>query len=203
MWRRSVSSCVSPGPFDPMGPLPLVPAWRSRCVHMPIRRGSRYWYCASSTCRQPSFVRARWAKMSRIRPLRSSTCTPVSSVSTRICEGERSLSKMTIVACSCCTIFCTSATLPSPMKLCGSGFSRLWRIVPTTRPPAVSTSAASSARLSSSALSSCSTGERRPTSTASSRFFSNSCVCCSVFRSIGYLVFSSYSPLLYTFSRAL
>ena len=170
--RRSVSSCVSPGPLEPMGPLPLVPACRSRCVHMPMRRGSRYWYCASSTCRQPSFVLARWAKMSRIKPLRSMTCTPRSSVSTRIWEGERSLSKITSVALSAATMVLTSSTLPSPMKLWGSGFSRLWRMLPTTRPPAVSTSAASSRRLSSSVLSSRRTGERRPTSTARSRLFS-------------------------------
>ena len=35
----------------------------SRWVHMPVRRGSRYWYWASSTWSRPSRVRARWAKM--------------------------------------------------------------------------------------------------------------------------------------------
>ena len=166
MCLRSVSSCVSPGPLEPIGPLPLVPACRSRWVHMPTSRGSRYWYCASSTCKQPSFVLARWAKMSRINPLRSSTCTPHSSVSTRIWEGDRSLSKMTMVASLFSTMRLTSSTLPSPIKLWGSGFSRLWRMVPTGSPPAVSTSAPSSARLSSSALSAPSTGDRSPTSTA-------------------------------------
>ena len=111
-------------------------------------------------------MRARWAKMSRIRPLRSSTWTPVISVSTRSWEGDRSLSKMTMVAFSSCTMRRTSSTLPSPMKLWGSGLSRLCRIMPTAWPPAVSTRADSSARLSSSALSSPSTGDRRPTSTA-------------------------------------
>ena len=133
---------------------------------MPISRGSRYWYCASSTCRQPSFVRARWAKMSSIRPLLSSTCTPHSSVSTRTCEGDRLLSKITMVASLFSTMRLTSSTLPSPMKLWGSGFSRLCNIMPTDWPPAVSTSAASSARLSSSALSAPSTGDFKPTSTA-------------------------------------
>ena len=65
---------------------------------MPVSRGSRYWYWASSTWRRPSFVFARWAKMSRINPHRSSTWTPSSSVSTRIWEGDRSLSKITMVA---------------------------------------------------------------------------------------------------------
>ena len=43
--RRSVSICSSPGPR-----MPIPPRWRSRWVHMPVRRGSKYWYCASSTC---------------------------------------------------------------------------------------------------------------------------------------------------------
>ena len=87
--RRSVSSCVSPGPRVPMGA--LVPAWRLRWVHMPVSRGSRYSYCASCTCSRPSFVRARWAKISRMSPLRSTTRTPSSSSIARACEGEIAL----------------------------------------------------------------------------------------------------------------
>lgn len=71
-----------------------------------------------------------------------------------------------VYSSSSCTMRRTSSTLPSPMKLWGSGFSLLCKMVPTACPPAVSTRAASSARLSSSALSSRSTGERSPTSTA-------------------------------------
>ena len=41
MWRRSVSSWVSPGPRVPMGLEPPEAVWRTRCVHMPVRRGSR------------------------------------------------------------------------------------------------------------------------------------------------------------------
>ena len=94
------------------------------------------------------------------------TCTPSSSVSTRIWEGDSSLSKITMVAFSFSTMRLTSSTFPSPMKLWGSGFSRACNIMPAVSPPAVSTSSDSSIRLSSSALSSPSTGERRPTSTA-------------------------------------
>ena len=85
--RRSVSSCVSPGPRVPMGA--LVPAWRLRWVHMPVSRGSRYSYCASCTCSRPSFVRARWAKISRMSPLRSTTRTPSSSSIARAEKAAR------------------------------------------------------------------------------------------------------------------
>ena len=79
MIRRSVSSCVSPGPREPM------PPWvRDRCVHSRVRRGSWYSSWASSTCRRPSWVRACWAKMSRISPLRSRTLTP-SRLSSAFC----------------------------------------------------------------------------------------------------------------------
>ena len=76
------------------------------------------------------------------------------------------MSKITMVASLFSTMRLTSSTLPSPMKLWGSGFSRFCNIVPTDSAPAVSTSALSSARLSPSALSAPSTGERSPTSTA-------------------------------------
>ena len=155
---------------------------------MPIRRGSRYWYCASSTCKRPSFVLARWAKISRISPLRSSTCTPRSSVSTRICEGDRSLSKIAIVASVEPISSLISATLPSPMKLRGFGDGRFCSTVATLTAPAVSTSAASSSMLSSSALSALSTGEERPTSTTRSRGCST---VLSLFSSIG-ITFSAF-----------
>ena len=69
--RRSVSICVSPGPRTPMAPgEPLRPPRRSRWLHWPLRRGRRYSVCANSTCRRPSRVRARTAKMSRISAVR-------------------------------------------------------------------------------------------------------------------------------------
>ena len=48
----------------------------------------------------------------------------------------------------------TSATLPSPMKVRGSGLSLDWVTTPTVSPPAVSSRADSSSMLSSSAFSS-------------------------------------------------
>ena len=134
-----------------MGDLPPEAVWRTRWPHMPVRRGRRYLYWASSTCKRPSLVRARWAKMSKIRPARSMTWTPISSVSTRCWEGESSLSKTTRSASWAWTRSVTSATLPSPMKV---RVSRFWRMMPTLSPPAVSTRAASSSRVVSLALSS-------------------------------------------------
>ena len=68
--RRSTSSCCSPGPREP-----TPPRWRDKWVHKPARRGNMYWSCASSTWILPSRVRARWAKISRINSVRSSTLT--------------------------------------------------------------------------------------------------------------------------------
>ena len=108
--------------------------------------------------------------MSRISPLRSSTCTPNSSLRTRICEGERSLSKMTIVASCDLTSSRISSTLPSPMNVCRFGDGSVCKTTPTLTPPAVSTSAPSSSRLSSSAFSfRSSRGDERPTKIALSR----------------------------------
>src|SRR5215203_3291196 len=53
MRRRSVSSCVSPGPRMPMPPRNF-----SRWVHIRVRRGSMYSNCASSTCILASLDRA-------------------------------------------------------------------------------------------------------------------------------------------------
>ncbi len=82
--RRSVSSCFSPGPRRPMPPF-----CRSRWVQPPTRRVSWCLTCASSTWSLPSALRARRAKMSRMRLVRSTTrhssrrsrlrcCAPVS-----------------------------------------------------------------------------------------------------------------------------
>ena len=70
--RRSVSSWVSPGPRRPMPPF-----WRSRWVQPRTRRVDRCRSCASSTSSLPSALRARCAKMSRMRPARSSTRRPI------------------------------------------------------------------------------------------------------------------------------
>ena len=145
----------------------MAPSCRSRWVHMPIRRGSRYLYWASSTWSRPSRVRARWAKMSRIRAERSSTDTPRSSDKTLCWEGDRPLSKITMSASMAWASSFTSATLPSPMKVRGSGLSLDWVTTPTHSPPAVSSRAESSSMDASSAFSSGARArEDRPTSTA-------------------------------------
>ena len=166
MCRRSLSSWVSPGPR-----VPMAPSCRSRCFHMPSSRGSRYLYWASSTWSRPSRVLARWAKMSRMRAERSSTETPRSSDRARCWEGDRALSKTTRSAPALWTSSFTSATLPSPMKVRGSGASFCWSTTPTHAPPAVSSRAASSSMDSSVAFSA--RGRLRalrPTSTARSIF---------------------------------
>src|SRR6202011_1567119 len=66
--RRSVSSCVSPGPRVPMPP-PSCDMARPR----PARRGSWYSSCASSTWSCPSRVLAWRAKKSRISCERAMT----------------------------------------------------------------------------------------------------------------------------------
>ena len=121
MWRRSVSSWVSPGPRVPIGLLPPPAVWRTRWVHMPASRGRIYWYCASSTCSLPSPVRARWAKISRMSAERSSTVHLVSSSRLRVCEGDRSLSNRMRLASFASASCRTSSALPSPIKVRGSG----------------------------------------------------------------------------------
>ena len=100
MIRRSISSCVSPGPRSPTEPLPPPapepPPWRSKWVHKRCRRGSMYLYCASSTCVFALAVWARMAKISRIRDVRSSILILSSASILRICLAESSSSKITM-----------------------------------------------------------------------------------------------------------
>ena len=91
--RRSVSSCVSPGPRRP-----IPPFWRSRWVQPRTRRVDMCRSCASSTCSLPSCERARCAKMSRISPVRSSTRQPSARSRLRSCEGLSAWLKMTSAA---------------------------------------------------------------------------------------------------------
>ena len=152
----------------------MLPSWRSRWVHMPVSRGSRYLYWASSTCRRPSRVLARWAKMSRIRPLRSMTDTPVIFSRARCWEGERSLSKITRLAPVVSSSSFTSSTLPSPIKLWGSGAGRFCSTLATHWPPAVSSRASSSSRVCSVAFSS---REKIPALSPTSTAFSMTVFC--------------------------
>ncbi len=87
--RRSVSICVSPGPFVPMPPNCL-----ERCVHWRVRRGSMYCSWASSTCVFASFVLARDAKMSSMIPLLSMILHFISFSRLRTCTADRSSSNM-------------------------------------------------------------------------------------------------------------
>ncbi len=174
IWRRSDSNFVSPGPR-----VPMPPPCRDRLVPMPESLGSRYLYWASSTWRRPSLVLARWAKMSRIRALRSITGTPIISSKARILPGDSSLSKITMVDSVASTSIFTSMAFPSPIKLWESGVWRFWSTLPVQKPPAVSSRASSSSKVSSVAV--CSFVNRSafsPTSTA------RSWVCFSKFPSI-------------------
>src|SRR5437763_831823 len=109
--RRSTSSWVSPGPR-----VPTPPPSRERCVHWRVRRGSRYWSWASSTCILPSRLRARWAKMSRMSALRSMTFRLSSRSRLRCWAGESGSSKMTTSARASSARPRTSSTLPWPMN---------------------------------------------------------------------------------------
>ena len=92
---------------------------------MRASRGYVYSICASSTCSLASYVRARVAKMSRISSDRSITLIPSPNFrpanslmifsSCPICDGERSLSKMTTSASSATASWAISSALPLPM----------------------------------------------------------------------------------------
>ena len=127
-------------------------------------------------------VLARWAKMSIMRALRSSTVRPMISSKARIFPGESSLSKMTMVEAVASASIRTSWALPSPMKLWGSGLGRFCSILPVQKPPAVSSRASSSSKLSSVAV--CSLVKQAafsPTSTARSCLLSKfSSICSSI-----------------------
>ena len=117
----------------------------------------------------PSRVLARWAKMSRMSALRSSTVVFKISSSVRVCEGVRSLSKMTMFAPVDKTSWRTSSALPSPMNERGSGVCLFCRILPAHSPPAVLSRASSSSSVVSVAVSSFGKQSAlRPTSTARS-----------------------------------
>ena len=158
--RRSVSSWVSPGPR-----VPMPPAWRSRCFHMPVSRGIMYSSCASSTWSRDSRVRARRAKMARISSERSTTLISSSFSRLRTWAGERSSSKIARSASRSAAEALTSATLPFPMKVAGWMVPRRWTMRSSTRAPAVP------ARFSSSSIERARCAPSRapcPTSTARS-----------------------------------
>ncbi len=135
--RRSVSSWVSPGPRKPMPPF-----CRSRWVQPRTRRVARCESCASSTCSLPSKLRARWAKMSKIKPLRSNTRRPVSFSRLRSWLGVRVWSTSTTSASFSSAQARISSALPDPTKYLGSGRAREASTSPTQTVPADAASAA-------------------------------------------------------------
>ena len=91
----------------------------------------------------------------------------------RILPGESSLSNTTMVDWVNSTSILTSWALPSPMNLWESGVWRFCSTLPVQKPPAVSSSASSSSRVSSVAVwATVKQSAFRPTSTARSCFFS-------------------------------
>ena len=89
--RLSVSISVSPGPR-----IPIPPFWRERWVHILVNRGNRYSYWASSTWVLASAVLALFAKMSKIKLLRSSILVFSAFSMFLNWEGLNSSSKITI-----------------------------------------------------------------------------------------------------------
>ncbi len=137
--RRSVSSWVSPGPRRP-----IPPFCRSRWVQPRTRRVLMCCSWASSTCSLPSWVRARWAKMSRIRPVRSSTRHSSSRSRLRSWLGLRAWLNMTISASLARTLAAISSSLPLPTNVRGCGAARAPMIYETGSPPADRTSSSNS-----------------------------------------------------------
>ncbi len=128
--RLFISSLVSPGPRPPIPPVNLDMA-----VFFAIRRGSRYFNCASSTWSLPSLVCARWAKISRISWVLSITFISVRSVIERICEGFNSWSKIIRVAPFVSARIVSSSSFPRPIRNLESTFFRRCRIVSATSMP--------------------------------------------------------------------
>ena len=186
--RRSSSILVSPGPREPIPAPPATrpPAWRDIDSPQPRRRGSRYSSWASSTCALPSRDLACWAKMSRIRAVRSTTLTLTTSSRLRRWDGLSSPSTTTVSAPVSATMSPSSAALPEPRNVAASGLSRGWMRASSTWDPAVSASAASSA-IDTSA--SCGSREvDRPASTTRSRRscrYSTSVTSCELGRQAG------------------
>ena len=94
--RRLISNLVSPGPRPP-----IPPVRRDIAVGMSANRGIRYRSCASSTWSFPSRDVARWAKISKMSCVRSSTFRSVAVAMFRSWDGESSRSKASASTCKC------------------------------------------------------------------------------------------------------
>jgi hypothetical protein len=119
--RRSSSICFSPGP--PRTPAP--PVWRSRCDQRRTSRVLTYCRRASSTCSLPSWLRARWAKISRISRVRSLTGRPRWRSRLRCWPGLSDWSNSTSVAPCASARALISSALPLPTNSAASGALRL------------------------------------------------------------------------------
>ena len=108
-------------PPPPPPPPDEAPPRRENCTHSWERRGRRYSSWASSTCSCPSLVRARMAKMSRIRAVRSTIFKRRAFSRLRCCEGVSSSSKMTRLAPVSWTRARSSSTFPLPRKVAEFG----------------------------------------------------------------------------------
>ncbi|CAM5244391.1 hypothetical protein SVIOM342S_00731 [Streptomyces violaceorubidus] len=113
--RRSVSILVSPGPRVARPPPLPPPICRDSDWPQPRSLGSMYCICASATCALPSRDLACWAKMSRIRAVRSMTLTLTTSSRWISCPGLSSPSQMTVSAPVSRTTSRSSSALPEPM----------------------------------------------------------------------------------------
>src|SRR5688500_10104743 len=90
--------------------------------------------CASSTCSLPSWLRARWAKMSRIRPVRSTTRRSSAFSRLRSWPGLKGwLTRIRSAPVASAAAF-TSSSLPLPIRV--AGFGRSMRAVSTAATPA-------------------------------------------------------------------
>ena len=122
----------------------MPPFCRERCVHIRVNRGRMCCSCAISICILPSRVRARWAKMSRISAVRSSTLQSKIRSKLRVCAGLNSSSKITVSTTSCLASSANSPALPLPMKVATCGRSSFCVPSPMMVAPAVVASSASS-----------------------------------------------------------
>ena len=112
--RRSISSCFSPGPRNP-----IPPSIRERCVHCPFKRERLYCNCASSTCNLLCFVCACWAKISSINCDRSMIRFSVVLDKFLSCDGVRLSSKIMMFASSLLASEPISFAFPDPIKYAG------------------------------------------------------------------------------------
>ena len=158
----SVSICVSPGPR-----IPIPPFCRSKCVHILVSLGSKYWYWASSTCVLACAVLALLAKISSIRLLLSNIfdfSLKIFSIFL-ICVGDKSSSKIITETSFDLAKEYTSSIFPFPKKVFLSGLESFCINFFIGLAPAVFAKKASSSRYSF-VCSSDDSNVTRPTNTA-------------------------------------